>query len=298
MPYQTGDFSVAADGRDVGSVSVSQKGLMTVFESTCEYKSADVLRLAAICNTRTVVLGVVIPDKEGVLRFKKSFSKNALAEIGFSDPTAYRLARPSELQTGSAPAQPEENADAPGMANAATDNKSAAQADGTPADTHQVPRQNPSVLRPANTPPAKVHMPPFTAGQPRQSPQPQTQAQIQQPQSQSQNNANTQSSASEAEAENNDKSNTRTEAAKPEMPDGWSPTDNPGGLFHDPDFAQICRGVKGALTKQSDEYILLAVPVSQDEPFPMMPVFCFGDSGRIDGREYIIFKIKNGKLAL
>jgi hypothetical protein len=87
-------------------------------------------------------------------------------------------------------------------------------------------------------------------------------------------------------------------AEKPGAADGWFHTDQPETLFSDPDFADICRGVSNALTKQAGELTLLAVPVSPDEPFPMMPVFCLGDSGRIGGREYIVFRIKNGKLAL
>jgi hypothetical protein len=37
------------------------------------------------------------PDSGGLLRFQKSFSKNALALLGFYDPGAYRLIRPEEI---------------------------------------------------------------------------------------------------------------------------------------------------------------------------------------------------------
>ena len=287
MPYQTGDFPVTADGREVGRVSISQNGLMAVFESACDYKSTDVLRLIAICSAHNAVLGVMIPDPEGILRYKKSFSKNALAEMGFSDPAEFRLARRDEIQSVNAPvAAPGDNhAAQPDNQKSMPDIQSAAGADDPPAGTHRDSRQKPADIKPAKTPAAGVRMPPFAVASP-------------QPQKQESSSGN--ASAPETAAQDNDDSN--EPSAPPDnisdIPDGWSRTDNPGGLFGDPDFAQICHGVKNALTKTSGDLVLLAVPVLQDEPFPMMPVFCFGDSGRIGGGEYIIFKIKNGKLAL
>jgi hypothetical protein len=72
MAYQTGDFPVYADGHDVGSVRVAQDGLMTVFECACDYRSGDVLRLAAVCPGRTATLGVLNAGSVGRAAPEKS----------------------------------------------------------------------------------------------------------------------------------------------------------------------------------------------------------------------------------
>ncbi len=358
MSYQTGEFPVSAGGRNVGSVTVSQNGLMTVFDSACEHTGPDVFRLAAVCGGRAVTLGVFIPDQAGTLRLKKSYSKNALAAIGFAAPESYHLARPDELSGDMRPAlapvrtppppAPEQDAAASGDKRAApADNKTA-----VPAAVRPVRRQaDPSrELRPVRPkPPEDQQMPPFMTPMsgPREAAEPQTQPESQtrtqpepqtqpgnpeqpdikvhpeirmKPEAQAQPNIQAQpevqaeaqpktqapSSADTEQAKPQEipeqaEAGTRAETVPPEKPgaaDGWFHADHPDTLFSDPDFADICRGVRDALTKQAGELTLLAVPVSPDEPFPMMPVFCLGDSGRIGGREYIVFKIKNGKLAL
>ena len=87
-------------------------------------------------------------------------------------------------------------------------------------------------------------------------------------------------------------------AVPPEPPKAagvWTPIADPSVLFSDPDTADACRNANGALTMERNGVRFLAIPVSSGEPFPMMPVLCFGDSAQIGGREYIVFKSKNGK---
>ncbi len=331
MPYQTGKFPVYLDGQSVGSVTVFQNGLMTVFDSTCDNKSSDVLRLSGVSGGRTAALGVMIPDKAGTLRLKKSFSKNALTNLGLPDSATFYLLRPGELGADAAPAPPIEPQTSPAADNQAADSNppadnqaiaSSGDNSGTvspaakenaasPAADNRPAAQAP--VRQVRRPPDGQRMPPFMMPSSNQrspiqaqpnniQPQPKTPAQ---PQAQAQAdvsntpnaNAGTQAAGQAEQAATSDNASGEADDAKPNL-EGWSPTDNPSALFGDPDFAGICRGVKDALTKPSGDLTLLAVPSSKDEPFPMMPVFCFGDSGRIAGREYIIFKIKNGKLAL
>ncbi len=80
--------------------------------------------------------------------------------------------------------------------------------------------------------------------------------------------------------------------------DTWSYAEDVPSMFCDPDVAEACRDVVGALTRRRGEYRLLAVPVSGSEPFPMMPVFCFGSAERIAGGDYIVFRVRNGKLEM
>jgi hypothetical protein len=80
--------------------------------------------------------------------------------------------------------------------------------------------------------------------------------------------------------------------------DGWTRISTPGFIFGDPSVSEACANITGALMSVRDDHLLLAIPVSPDEPFPLMAIFCFGTSGVIGGREYIIFKVKDGNLTL
>ena len=79
---------------------------------------------------------------------------------------------------------------------------------------------------------------------------------------------------------------------------GWRPIQEPSALFDDSDLANACRGVRGSLTMEADGITLLAIPVTPTEPFPLMPVFCFGDPVMIGGSEYVVFKSKNGNFVI
>ncbi len=76
----------------------------------------------------------------------------------------------------------------------------------------------------------------------------------------------------------------------------WRPEQAAHELFRDTDIADVCRGLKGALRKEQGGKTLLAVPCRGDEPFPMMPVFCFGSCEMIEGEPYVVFGITDGKL--
>lgn len=80
-------------------------------------------------------------------------------------------------------------------------------------------------------------------------------------------------------------------------PDGpWSYLVNPGLMFEDEILAESCQNVKGAMSMEGEDGILLAIPAERDEPFPLMPIFCFGTWDQIKGKNYIIFKIKDGNI--
>ena len=76
----------------------------------------------------------------------------------------------------------------------------------------------------------------------------------------------------------------------------WLPAYDAASLFSDADIASACRDVTGALTKESRDSRLLAIPILLDAPFPLMPVFCFGWSEKIDGKDYVVFRVRDGKL--
>ena len=111
-----------------------------------------------------------------------------------------------------------------------------------------------------------------------------------------------QESSSDATSESQDNiiesNDSETESIDSNSVEGWRPIDDPSALFNDSDLANACRGVRGALTMDADGVTLLAVPVTPAEPFPLMPVFCFGDPVMIGGLEYMVFKSKNGNFVI
>lgn len=76
----------------------------------------------------------------------------------------------------------------------------------------------------------------------------------------------------------------------------WKSETEPGRFFSDSSISASCRGLEGCLSAGEGDISMLAVPVSQDAPFPLIPVFLYGSGEMIGGREYVVFKIKNGEL--
>ena len=245
-----GDFPVFASGDNVGSVTVSRSGLMTVFDSTCRHRSREVLRLAAACGGNYVALGVMMPvEGDNTFWMKRSFTKYALDALGFDEPVSFHLIRAGDVYDSTA-------------AGAVTE---AAAPVPDPADT--MPEQEagenddaPESLPPPITQEPEKEKAPYAAPEP---PHPEP-----------------------------------SEPEETALIDGWTHVDTPGMFFSDLSVAEACANVAGALITARDGFELLAVPISPEEPFPLMPVFCFGSSGVIGGREYIVFKIKDGNLTL
>ena len=76
----------------------------------------------------------------------------------------------------------------------------------------------------------------------------------------------------------------------------WTQEHEPWLLFNDEELKNACSNISGALRKDTPDSTLLAVPISSSEPFPMMPIFCFGEAQFIDSKQYVVFTIKNGQL--
>ena len=227
-----GEHSVMHGGRSVGTLTVSQSGLMTTFECVCDYDSEDVLRLANAVDGEYTHIGVVMPDG-GQMRLRKSFTKSALEGLRLNPNAGFAL-----IKRGEKP-------------QAATE-------------------QGPTLQEP----PQEDTVPP----EPQEEPQEKLQESIEET----------------PEPEIKPTARITLEARD----NTWRVAENPAELFRDQDIAEACKTASGALTAERDGFTLLAIPVSQETPFPMMPVFCFGESEIIGGREYIVFKAKDGNLSL
>lgn len=272
MSYRTGDFPVRLDGAVVGRVTITQDGLLIVFSCTCDYRPRDILRLAAVCRGKYVPLGVMAPEA-GLLRTKKSFTRNALLNAGYEDPESFHLIRPEDVYREPGADEPElsEPADRPAAYNDFPDPETYdfdySDGNSEPAANAQDTSSEPDETGYEQETDPYSHGPVPEARIPDTAP------------------ADPQISAEPT-------------GTAPETVDGWLPLPNPGILFEDESIQEACQDIKNALITERDGYLLLAVPVLATEPFPLMPVFCFGSSGQAGGQDCIIFKIKNGNLML
>lgn len=297
MPQITGSFPVMADGNNIGTVNIELNGLMTVFDCVCHFKSHDVLRLAAVCDGRYVPLGVMVPEKTS-LRLKKSFSKNALNAAGYTEPVAFHLIKQGDVYSGSQEILPMssqfEQTDEMPLEPVSQDT----QPEYTPAIKESSPGEIETAHVYTSEPGADAH--PASAvfeKEPEAIPieeEPEMALQAAETEPIVYNDF-----PEPTEYINDFEPEIKTYPADPEQtPSGWTYIPDPRILFNDDSVKEACHGVSGAYITEQDDCILLAVPVLPNEPFPMMPVFCFGYSGEIGGQEYIVFKIKNGNLIL
>lgn len=268
----TGDYPVIAGGQSVGSLNISQNGLMTVFDCTCNYMSQDVFRLAAVCGGKYVPLGVMMPEA-GVLRLKKSCTKNTLAGLSYLDTDIFHLIRNGDVYSQKDEIQDVRMATLPPVAE--EDNGL------DERERFSEPVQNEANIDPKQSEPEqKPEMHALFPDPMPSEPEPTLQVQDDKPLL--------------------PPSEPDIMPTQSEMPaiNGWHPIAQPRILFNDPGIAAASEEISGALTLERDGILHLAVPLLPDEPFPMMPVFCFGNSEEIGDQEYLVFKISNGNLTL
>lgn len=76
----------------------------------------------------------------------------------------------------------------------------------------------------------------------------------------------------------------------------WKPIDDPSTLFADEELKATAADITGGMMANDDGSTLLAIPISTDTPFPLMPVFRYGWSAMVEGKCCIVFRIKDGCL--
>ncbi|MDR0904911.1 MAG: hypothetical protein LBN00_01840 [Oscillospiraceae bacterium] len=212
-------FNVTRNDLVYGVAAVTRNGLMTEIDFSGTAPDEKIYRLAAVCNGGYVTLGVAAPDDNGKLSFRKSYSKNALRDLGFADPDGFALVLPGESVSAPEPAAP--------------------------------------VFAPAPTPA------PTTAAAAPEPPAPLSEGGVAQRQG--------------------------------ELSPLFAPLADASSLFAEP--SGYCDGeLTGALARREGGITYLAVPLDAGEPFPLIPVFCFGEPERIDGRDFLVFKLNNGIL--
>lgn len=69
----------------------------------------------------------------------------------------------------------------------------------------------------------------------------------------------------------------------------WQRERKASEYFHDPILKTAAQHCNPILKRQDNSGFSLAVPFHPEQPFPMIPIFCFGETRQIAGQEYIIF---------
>lgn len=78
----------------------------------------------------------------------------------------------------------------------------------------------------------------------------------------------------------------------------WMPCVSPQLLFNDREAGKSIAGCQGVLTAEKDDFTYVAVPVDPGKPFPAMPIFYFGSQGTYNGKNYLVFQLKDGQLQI
>ena len=79
------------------------------------------------------------------------------------------------------------------------------------------------------------------------------------------------------------------------IPFQWVTCEDPCALFADRGLAAICPKTDAKVSMQG-ESIFLALPLDPGAPFPLLPVFRFGHTENICGRNYVVFELNHGIL--
>lgn len=89
----SGTYKILDDGEMVGEMTVYSQGMMTVFEGFCKPDREGPFRVAARSGGYLILLGVMLPDAGGYY-IRRSFSKNAMTELGIREIDSFRLIYP------------------------------------------------------------------------------------------------------------------------------------------------------------------------------------------------------------
>jgi len=261
MENLMGTHAVHRDGGNIGTLTITHSLNKVVFDFSGNCEAGGVLRLAGVSSNAYVNIGVVMPSPETEgLSLKKSFSKSELSRLRIEPERGFYLILSGENYAGGEP----------------------------------MPMPEPETL----AAPEEAEPPePSAEEEPEYEITPEAEEDV--PEAIDEPIPESPEEATKEESPEQEAPEEESAEQEPSQPSsGWVPVEDPSVIFTDADIADACRNSKGALMMEVDGFTILAIPMTPGEPFPMMPVFCFGESDKIDGREYIIFKVKNGILMI
>ena len=203
-----GTFDVLFEGEKSGELEVREDGLRAEFICRAEVQSSEVLRLAAVVHGRYEIIGVMMPEKSGGLKLKKSFTHYEIKTKSLDAAESYALIHSGDIYVPQEEREEKGEEETPGGGFAAAED---------------IPEG---------------------------------------------------------------------------MPAKWQTCKNPGELFSDMQLKGALAGITDALRREEGEDTFVAIPVKEDRPFPDLPVFYYGDEEKIDGREYLVFRVCGGELRI
>lgn len=78
----------------------------------------------------------------------------------------------------------------------------------------------------------------------------------------------------------------------------WKVCDAPETLFEDMEAGLALRGIEGVMMAEYEGKVYIAAPIKEGKPFPPLPIFYFGQRGQINGSNYLLFTLVNGRLQI
>ena len=283
-----GEYTVEYAASKVGSLTVSSEGLKAKFAAACVVATGEILRLAILTGDRYVALGVMLPDGDK-LRFSKKFSSHDLKSRGITSIEGCRLV--SNLEDISVPKTvpriaPEPLSPEEPVPDMKREPVLLPESKPEPLFLPKPsPREGPPPL--PDTAPEQILLP-----EPRQKAEP-----VQEPEA-----LRSWKAVQQAEKPPDSAAHPISEedvvdvSPYPEPPSKWTPQRDITALFSNQDMVAASQSVQDALTRPGTDWTELAIPFEAGNPFPLMPIFCFGKSLLIDGRPHLVFRIKNGNL--
>lgn len=88
----------------------------------------------------------------------------------------------------------------------------------------------------------------------------------------------------------------KAEAPAAPDPGGWTPEPSPARLFRDPVLRAAASSLTGALVREADGVTLIAFPYRRGGRFPLMPAVSMASLARIDGRAYVLYRLRDGRV--
>jgi Asp-tRNA(Asn)/Glu-tRNA(Gln) amidotransferase C subunit len=271
-----GKYPIIESDKQIGELEIIPRGSMCRFFARCGYGLPGIFRLAVISGGRIIPIGVMTPQDNG-WKLEKTLSPASLRQMGIAEIEGVRLSGADNVNIGTV------NKVQMNMPEIIAEQQEAI----IPAEDElilQEERQTPSrEINKMQLNTDEIIGNPYVYDNSRIYPE-----QIQ--------NLQAEELITPDEIPIKAETKQYTEPAAVEYETGWMREDEPERLFKDRDIQKSCRDMTDTLIKVEDGYTYLAVPIVRGRPFPAMPIFCFGSSRKINGKNYVIFKIKDGEL--
>lgn len=253
-----------SEGTPAGTISVTAKGSRTVFDYAGPVMK-EVRRLALLSSGTALSLGIPVP-KEGELRLHRAMSRLELGDFRWEEARGVLTDPEAELSALIAPPEPDPKAE--------------------PVPEPETPPEEKTPPEPAPEPetPPEEETPPEPDPDPEPVPEPE-------PEPEPEPVLEPEPPKPEPEPEPEPAPVPRLTPAPEE---GWFIEPDPGRHILDPELKTAAERAGEAWVGFEGADTLLAFPWTPSEPFPMLPIFRLGAASTMAGRNFIVFRLRDG----